>query len=115
MYATIGSQSHEVNALTVLFRILIGCHNLRILQDASVGTGPVDFHQVLIYDAARPDIKVAHLGVTHLSVRQSHVFARSLQLRYGIVLRQIIHVRCRCVEDHIAFSMVTHSPSVENH
>lgn len=59
MYTTVGSQSHEVNVLTVFFGISEGGNNSRVLQNAIVGTCTVDFYQVLIYDTSGTDIEDA--------------------------------------------------------
>ena len=115
MHTTGRGQSHQMHALAVLLGIFVGRNYFGILQDAAVGTGTVNFHQILIHDTACADIEVTHLGIPHLSVGQSHVLTRSLQLRHRIILGQIVHIRCRSVEDYITLAVITHSPTVENH
>ena len=115
MNTAIAGQTHQVNALAVQLSVLVGIHNLRILQDAAVGTGTVNLHQVLIYDTTGTDIQVTYLRVTHLSVGQPHVLAASQQLTVGIVLLQIIHIRSRCIEDNITLTFITDAPAVQDH
>jgi hypothetical protein len=50
------------------------------LKDRAVSTSAVDFHEVLINDTASADVQVAYLRVTHLTVGQTYVFARCLEL-----------------------------------
>ena len=80
MYTTIGNQAHEVDLLIILFRIAISTFDLRVLHDRILAASDVDLHQILVNDTASTDVQVAHLRVTHLSVRETNVLARSLQL-----------------------------------
>ena len=78
MHATIGDQAHEVDLFAVLLRIRESALHLRVLHDRTIFAGHVDLHQILVNDATRTDIQVTHLGVTHLSVRQTDELTRSL-------------------------------------
>ena len=80
MYTTIGNQAHEVDLLIILFRVAISTFDLRVLHDRILAASDVVLHQILVNDTASTDVQVAHLRVTHLSVRQTNVLARSLQL-----------------------------------
>ena len=81
VYAAVGGQTHQVQFLVVLLGIRVGSLHLRVLHDGAVLAGAVDFHQVLVDDASGTDVEVTHFGVTHLSVGQTDVLARGLQLR----------------------------------
>lgn len=81
VHAAVGGQSHQVKLLAVLLGIVVGLNNAFVLQDTAVFASTVDFHQVLIDDASGTDVEVTHLGVTHLSVGQTHVFTAGLKLR----------------------------------
>ena len=78
MYTTIGNQAHEVDLLIILFCVAISTFDLRVLHDRILTASDVDLHQILVNDTASTDVQVAHLRVTHLSVRQTNVLARSL-------------------------------------
>ena len=95
VYATVGSQL--------------------VLQDAAVGTGAVDLHQVLVNDASGADIEVSHFGVTHLSVGQTHILTTGLELRVRIVGQQAVPIRSGGHIDYVVFLAVADSPTVQNH
>ena len=86
VHAAVGGEAHEVDAFAVLHRIFVCAYYFLVLQDGTVGTGAVNLHQVLIYDAACTDVEVTHLGVAHLSVGQTNVLTACQQLAAGIVL-----------------------------
>ena len=72
MYAAGRSETHEVDAATLL-GIFEGAYNFRILGDGAIFAGHIDLHKVLIYDTTAADVHVTHFRVTHLSSRQAHV------------------------------------------
>ena len=78
VYATIGTQAHEMQFLTACLSCFIGRFNLRILHNRVVANRAIDLHQILIHYAAGTDIEVAHLGVTHLTVRQTYILSARL-------------------------------------
>ena len=80
MHATVGGQSHEVKLLTVLLGVVICFNNTLILQDRTILACTVDLHKVLVNNTSGTDIEVSNFRVTHLSVGQTHVLARSRQL-----------------------------------
>ena len=80
VYATVGGQTHEVDTFAVLLGVGEGGNDFLVLQDAAVGTGAVDFYQILVNDASGADIEVSHFGVAHLSVGQAHVLTAGLEL-----------------------------------
>ena len=98
-----------------LVKINRACKDGSILENGAVGTGAVDFHQVLVNDAASADIEVAHFGVTHLSVGQTNVFARSQQLGVRIGSVEVVHKRSWSLEDDVTFAVTANAPTVENH
>ena len=115
MHAAIGSQTHEMDALTLLLGIAIGTLDFRILKDAAILAGTVNLDKVLIDDATGTDVQVTYFAVAHLSVRQTYVFAAGIQLRMWADCVQIVKIRCGRAEDNVATSLVADSPSVENH
>ena len=115
VYAAVGGQTHEVDVLAVLLGIGEGGDDFLVLQDAAVGTGTVDLHQVLVDDAAGTDIEVTHFGVAHLSVGQAHVLAASLQLGVRIVGQQAVPIGSGSHRDYIVLLTVADAPTVQNH
>ena len=80
MNTTIGSQSHEVNILTVFFSIRESRNNSRILHNTIVGTCAVNLYQILIYDTSGTDIEVTYFRVPHLTVGQTYILTACLKL-----------------------------------
>ena len=80
MYATVGGESHQMEFFTGSLGIAVGRNDFRVLHDAVVLAGPVYFHEVLIHHSSGTDIEVSHFRVAHLSVGQSHILSRGLQL-----------------------------------
>ena len=64
-----------------------------VFKEAAVLNGPADAGQVLEDHAACADVGVAYLAVSHLSLRQAHVQAGSLQLAEGILGEEIVQLR----------------------
>ena len=77
---TVRGKTHQVQFLVVFLSVSIGGLHLRVLHDGTVFAGTVDLYQVLIHDASRTDIEVAHFRVSHLTVGQSYVFSTGHQL-----------------------------------
>ena len=115
VYATVGGQAHEVDVFAVLLGVREGRDNFLVLQDAAVGTGAVDLHQVLVNDASGADIEVSHFGVAHLSVGQAHILTTGLELRVRIVGQQAVPIRSGGHIDYVVFLAVADSPTVQNH
>ena len=113
--ATIRAETHEVELLALFLCISVGSLHLWVLHDGAVLAGAVDLHKVLIDNASGTNVEVTHLRVSHLSVGQTNIFARCLQLRVSRHGREIVEIRGRRVENHVALAMLTDSPSVENH
>ena len=114
VYAAVAGQAHEVEALALTLGIFVGADDFRIFEDAAVGTGAVDLHQVLIDDASGTDIEVSHLRVAHLSVGQTHVFAAGQQLGMGVGGRELVDEGCGGLEDDVALAVRADAPSVQN-
>ena len=87
---------------------------LGIVVDAAGSYGLVYFHKVLIYNAAASYIEMSHLGVAHLAVGQSHIFAAGLQLRMGICGQQMVVVGFGSTVDSVGVAVGTYAPTVED-
>ena len=104
-----------MHSMTCLLCITVSLLDSLILKDRIVSTSTVDLHQVLVNDTSCTDIEVTYLRITHLTIRQTDIFARSLKSRVRIVCIEIIHVRSRSLSDNITHSLIADSPSIENH
>ena len=54
--------------------------NLGILLKAVFPAGYVDLHEVLIYYAACAEVHMSHLGIAHLAVGKTYIFAAGLKV-----------------------------------
>src|SRR5581483_6671440 len=59
-------------------------------EEAAVLDHQVDSRDVHMDDAARADVQVAYLAVSHLAVWQSHVLAAGVDQRIGILTQQAV-------------------------
>jgi hypothetical protein len=115
VYTAITGEAHEVNVLAALLSIGEGTHEFLVLTDATVGTGAVNLHEVLIYNASGTDVEVSDFAVTHLSVGQTNVLTTGLKLTVRIGSVEIIEIGCRSVPDDIAHTAVANSPTIKNY
>src|SRR5258708_32160910 len=76
--------------------------------------GVADAHDVHIDDPPRSDIQMSHLGVAHLSGRQSHGQPRGLERGPGVVAKQLIEARLLRLRDRIPFLLLAAAKAVEN-
>ncbi len=74
VHSPVRHQAHEVDSLTAVASGGECLHDGRVLPDAVVAAGAVDFDQVLVDHPACSDIEMSYFRVAHLSVRQTHVF-----------------------------------------
>jgi hypothetical protein len=95
VYTTVRGQAHEVDSLVVILSVRECRFDFGVIEDCTAGDSLVDFYKVLIKYTAGTDVKVANLRVTHLTVRQTNVFAGSLELRMGIGFEERIPIGSR--------------------
>jgi hypothetical protein len=74
----------------------------------------VDLHKVLVDDATAADVDVSYLGVTHLTLGQTHVETIGAELCVGVVSQQRVPIRCGCAADDIRLGVVATSPTIED-
>ncbi len=82
--AAVGEQAHQVQLAAVFLGLAAGVHKFGHLEEVAVLDGLGDAGQLLIDDAARADVEVAHLGVAHLSLGQAHIHAGGADDGVGI-------------------------------
>ena len=92
VYTTVRGQSHEVEFLASLFGITESRFDFCVFENATVFASTVDLYEVLIHHATCADVQVTYFGVTHLSIRQTHVFATGLELAVRVLLQQCVPV-----------------------
>ena len=112
VHAAVGQQSVQMQGRIILLRILHGSLQSLILEEISVLDLFRDPCQFLIYDTSGAHIHMAHLGVAHLSVRQSYCQAAGIPLYKGIFLHQFIHHRSLCLRYCICLDFVIQSITI---
>ena len=90
--AAVGQQAHEMQGTAAFFAGADGSQIGGVFKEAAVLDGPADAGQVLEDHAAGADVGVAHLAVSHLSLRQAYVQAGSLQLAEGVLGEEIVQL-----------------------
>lgn len=115
MYASGAGETHKVQRVSCLLCVGIGIFDFRVVHNGAIGDGAVDFYQILINDASGADVEVTNFAVTHLSVRKSDVFARSLKFGVGIFLNEAVPIRLGSLVYSVAVVVGTDAPAVQNH
>ena len=110
-----GRKAHQVELLSGGLHILIDRLDFRIVQQFVAPAGHVDLDQVLIDHAAGTEVHVTHLGVAHLPVRQTHIFAAGLQRAVRIFCAQGIDYRRSLGPNGIGIIVAAFTPAVQNH
>ncbi len=90
--ATGRQQAEQVDRLARLHRRVDGGGQHGIVVDLAVLDGLGDTGEVLVDDAPGAEVHVADLGVTHLTVRQTHVAAIGVDQGVWALLPQAVHV-----------------------
>jgi hypothetical protein len=88
VHAAVGDQPKQMQSMSA--RSTKGVLQNMIPFQFAIGDGLINPGEVLINDPASSEIKVANLGVTHLSFRQANVHAAGAQSRPGIIAIQTI-------------------------
>ena len=66
VHTAVRAEAHEVQLLAGVGHVGVGAADLLVLQEAVAAAGAVDFHQVLVDDAATADVEVSHFRIAHL-------------------------------------------------
>ena len=66
--------------LAILLSICICLLHLSILAYRAISASTVNLYQILIYNTSGTNVEVTYLRVTHLTIRKTNVFTRSLKL-----------------------------------
>ena len=75
VHAARGEKAHQMDGFAALDGGLHGPHNGLVFADGAILDGFGDAGELLVHDAARTDVGVAHLAVAHLAVGQANVHA----------------------------------------
>lgn len=77
VHAAIRQQAENVNGLAGTGCLVHGAGEHRVLEELAIADGFGDAGEVLVDDAAGPQVHVTDFGVAHLPVRQADIHARA--------------------------------------
>ena len=115
VYAAIGNQPVHVQGGIVLFAVFHSRKQGRIFKEIPVLNFLGNSGKLLIYDTAGTHVQVAHLRISHLSVRKADSHAAGVSSHKGIFLHQPVHDRRVRLTDRVAFYLVIQAVAVKNH
>jgi hypothetical protein len=90
VHTAVGNQADEVQGVAAISAALEGVGQRGIRRKVAVVDRLVDARQILVDDPSGSHVRVADLGVAHLSGRQTDGFARSDEPRVRIARQQPI-------------------------
>ena len=114
MYTAGRCEAHEVHGLAGAGAVFESALHLGVFEDGAVGDSAVDFHQILVYDAACADIEVTDLGVAHLAVGKADKLAACLEMGVGICFEKIVPVGSGSAVDGVGMIVLAFAPAIEN-
>ena len=115
VHAAVGGEAHQVELLAGGLDIVVDRLYLGVLEEFMVTDGHVDLDEVLVDHAAGAQVHVADLGVAHLPVRQTDVFAAGLQVAVRIFRTQAVDDRRALRPDGVGIIVFALAPTVEDH
>lgn len=115
VHAAVGEKPHDVQGAALFLTVGDEGLHLGVFGDRAVGDGAVDLDEVLIEDAARADVEVAHFGIAHLAFGQAHVLAVGAKLGVRILRREFAEAPRLDAADHVGLVAAADAPAVENH
>ena len=114
VHAAVGQQAHKVQRLAVVLGVVHGLQQGLVLIHVAVLGGLGDAGQLLVDNAARADVGVAHFAVAHLAVGQAHVHAGGANLGVGVLSEDFVHVGMLCRGNGVALGGGD-AKAIENH
>ena len=107
VHAAVGQQAHQVQRLAVVLGVVHGLQQGLVLIHVAVLGGLGDAGQLLIDNAARADVGVAHFAVAHLH-------AGGANLGVGVLSEDFVHVGMLCRGNGVALGGGD-AKAIENH
>ena len=115
VHSAVGAEAEEVELLSGLPYIVVGGLYLAVLHEFMLTAGHVDLDQVLIDYASGAEVHVSNLGVTHLAVGESDVFAAGVQVGHGIFGTEAVDEGSALGINGIAAVVAAFSPAIQYH
>ena len=114
MHAALRYQPHEMKPSTCFFSPIKSRLQHRLIGKRACFDCTVDAQQVLVDNAACPDVHVAHFAVTHLAVGQSDVLSVRPQGGLGVLCQQSVHVWSVGRGNCVARVIVSDAPTIQD-
>ena len=103
VYATRRYKAHEMQSTAICLNLRSNTYQCLIGEEIAVLDSLGNTGQRLIDDTASTDIGMTNLGVTHLTIRQTNMLARSKDLSVRELCLQTINYRSLCDIDGIVW------------
>ena len=115
VHATVGAEAEEVELLARLLNVVVGSLDFLVLHQFVVAASHIDLYEILIYHAACSEVHMSHLGISHLSVRKTHILAAGLKMGHRVFCPEAVDKRSALGVNRIGTVVTAFSPAVENH
>ncbi len=112
MDAAVATQAHEVQPVSASLLHEIEQHG--VLKELAGGDHQIDARDVHVNDAARADIEVPHLAITHLAFGQSHRWTGGVDQGVRIFAQEGIVGWLSRGGDCVSLGGWGESPSIQN-
>ncbi len=114
VYAAVGHQAHQVELATAFLGAGHRIQESLIGKKISIVDSLADTSEFLIHDAARTDVEMAHFGVTHLALGQTHIQTTGMNGGGGVLLDIFFNMGNALLSDGIAFLIFADAKAVQN-
>lgn len=94
MHAPIGQKTHQMKGSSAFYHPVESLVDRIVSTDASLSACFVYTRKLLVYDTARSNVQMTHLGISHLTVGQAYGFSRSLHGHERSIGEKPIEIRC---------------------
>ena len=115
MHVARTDQADEMKFGFVFFRLIDRGEQRLIFVKTAVFDFFVDAGTSLIVDAARADVEMAHLGISHLAEKQADLVAGGENRHRRIIFQILQKIRRLRPGNRVALAVGRHSPSVHYH
>ena len=111
----VGYKAEHMKGSAVLFAVFNCGKEFRHLEKVTVLDGLGNPGQFLVYNAACPHVKMAHLRVAHLSFRKSYCHSAGLALYKGALAHKLVHDRGPALAHSIVVAIAVKAIAVKYH
>ena len=113
VHAAVRQQSDEMQRAAAAGAAIHRCRERRVVKKASVADAAIDAGEILVHDAPRAQIHVAHFGIAHLALRQPHGCAARHERGVRVLVDQLRVRRGARLRDRVVVGRCAESPTVE--